>query len=252
MVDHKSDNDATTEVHAPAPAMAEVRERLVLPLDVDDLVEAVRLANAVKPWFGVVKVGLELYSAAGPDALTTFVDAGFDVFADLKLCDIPTTVQRAARVIGTLGATYLTVHGFGGVDMVRAAVEGFSGGADAVGLPTPEILAVTVLTSDAEAPAHILPKRVQVALDAGASGIVCAGTDAREARMYGPRLTVVVPGIRPKGADLQDQARAVTPTQAVEAGADLLVVGRPVTQAADPAAAAAALAAEVAAATQAQ
>lgn len=249
MAEHDTDPGTPDTPEASAPTMASVRERLVLPLDVDDLVEAVRLADSVKPWFGVVKVGLELYSAAGPDALTTFVDAGFDVFADLKFCDIPTTVNRAARVIGTLGATYLTVHGFGGVDMVRAAVDGFAGGAAAVGLPEPEILAVTVLTSDADAPAHILPKRVQVALDAGASGIVCAGTDAREARMYGPRLTIVVPGIRPKGADHQDQARAVTPSQAVEAGADLLVVGRPVTSAPDPAAAAAALAAEVAAAS---
>ncbi len=247
-----ADNDPhapSPAVTEPVPAAARVRERLVLPLDVDDLVEAVRLAQLVKPWFGVVKVGLELYSASGPDAITTFVDQGFDVFADLKLCDIPTTVHRAARVMGTLGATYLTVHGFGGVDMVRAAVEGFAGGAEAVGLPSPEILVVTVLTSDADAPAHILPKRVQVALDAGAAGIVCAGSDAREARLYGPRLTVVVPGIRPKGTDHQDQARAVTPAQAVDAGADLLVVGRPVTQADDPAAAAAALAAEVAAAS---
>lgn len=230
----------------PAAPLSAVRERLVLPLDVDDLVGATRLARLCKPWFGVVKVGLELYSAAGPDAITAFVDEGFDVFADLKLCDIPTTVRRAAQVMGSLGATYLTVHGFGGVEMVRAAVEGFDAGAEAVGLPRPEILAVTVLTSDGDAPAHILSKRVQVALGAGAGGIVCAGTDAREARQYGPRLTIVVPGIRPRGSSLDDQARAVTPAQAVEAGADLLVVGRPVTRAEDPAAAAAALAAEVA------
>jgi orotidine-5'-phosphate decarboxylase len=226
---------------------AAVRERLVLPLDVDDLVEATRLARQLKPWFGIVKVGLELYSAAGPDAITAFVDDGFDVFADLKLCDIPTTVGRAARVLGSLGATYLTVHGFGGPDMVRAGVEGFASGADAVGLPAPEVLAVTVLTSDADAPAHILTKRVQVALAAGAGGIVCAGTDAHEARQYGPRLTIVVPGIRPRGSQADDQARAVTPGQAIEAGADLLVVGRPITRADDPAAAAADLAAEVAA-----
>lgn len=245
IIETTSDGGAAAD---PVASLAAVREQLVLPLDVDDLVEAARLARSLKPWFGVVKVGLELYSASGPDAITTFVDEGFDVFADLKLCDIPTTAHRAARVLGSLGATYLTVHGFGGVDMVRAAVEGFDAGASAVGLPRPEILVVTVLTSDGDAPAHILSKRVQVALAAGAGGIVCAGTDAREARQYGPRLTIVVPGIRPRGSSLDDQARAVTPAQAVEAGADLLVVGRPVTRASDPAAAAAGLAAEVAAA----
>lgn len=225
-----------------------VRRRLVLPLDVDDLVTADRLARLVRDQFGVVKVGLELYSAAGPDAISMFVSRGFRVFADLKLCDIPTTVNHAARVMGALGVDYLTVHAFGGTDMVRAAVEGLAEGAGAVGADDPEVLAVTVLTSDAGAPDHILPKRVAVAIEAGAGGIVCAGTDAAEARQYGPRLTIAVPGIRPEGTPVHDQARRVTPTQAVQAGADLLVVGRPVTQADDPRAAAAALAAEVEAA----
>jgi orotidine-5'-phosphate decarboxylase len=225
----------------PAPAPPEIRRKLALALDVDDLIEGVRLAQALRPWFGVVKVGLELYSAAGPDAITTFADLGFDVFADLKLCDIPTTVNRAARVLGTLGASYLTAHAFGGGDMLRAGVEGFRDGASAVGLPAPSILAVTVLTSDGDAPPHILPKRVATAVEAGCGGIVCAGSDVREARQYGPRLTIVVPGTRPAGAEHHDQARVVTPSEALEAGADLLVVGRVVTRAADPAAAAASL-----------
>ncbi|HET8931734.1 MAG TPA: orotidine-5'-phosphate decarboxylase [Acidimicrobiales bacterium] len=226
-----------------------VRDRLVLPLDVDDLVSASRLVRQVGDYFGVVKVGLELYSAAGPDAITTFVDQGFTVFADLKLCDIPTTVNHAARVMGALGAGYLTVHAFGGADMVRAGVEGFDEGASAVGSTESKVLAVTVLTSDGTAPQHILGQRVKVALAAGAGGIVCAGTDVTEARQYGPRLTIAVPGIRPHGSAADDQARRVTPSQAVRAGADLLVVGRPVTAAADPVAAAARLAAEVEAAT---
>ncbi len=223
----------------------DVRNRLVLPLDVDDLVSATRLARSLEAYFGVVKVGLELYSAAGPDAITTFVDRGFEVFADLKLCDIPTTVNHAARVMGALGARYLTVHAFGGVDMVHAGVEGFSDGASAVGSPEPRVLAVTVLTSDGTAPEHILAKRVRTALTAGAGGIVCAGTDAAEARTYAPRMTIAVPGIRPRGAAADDQARRVTPTQAVHAGADLLVVGRPVTADPDPVAAAARLVSEV-------
>ena len=226
-------------------APKEVRQRLVLPLDVDDLVSATRLVRQVGDYFGVVKVGLELYSAAGPDAISAFVEQGFDVFADLKLCDIPTTVNHAARVMGALGARYLTVHAFGGVDMVSAGVEGLHAGADAVGAEKAEILAVTVLTSDGDAPEHILGKRVKVALAAGAGGIVCAGTDAAEARSYGPRLTIAVPGIRPKGSAANDQARRVTPAQAVQAGADLLVIGRPVTAAEDPRAAAQRIAAEV-------
>src|SRR5690554_2358201 len=106
------------------PDLEDVRRRLALVLDVDDLVEARRLAQTLRPWFGVVKVGLELYSAAGPDAIETMRELGYDVFADLKFLDIPTTVNRAAQVVGSLGATYLTMHAFGGVDMLRAGVEG--------------------------------------------------------------------------------------------------------------------------------
>lgn len=226
-------------------APASTRASLALALDVDDLVEAVRLAQAVRPWFGVVKVGLELYSAAGPEAITTFTDLGFEVFADLKLCDIPTTVERAARVFGTFGATYLTMHAFGGLPMLRAGVDGFRSGAEAVGLPAPTALAVTVLTSDGDAPPHVLPKRVGLAIEAGCGGIVCSGVDAREARQYAPRLKVVVPGIRPAGTDHDDQVRVVTPAEAKANGADLLVVGRAVTRAEDPSAAAAAIAAEL-------
>lgn len=235
-----------TNSESATPVVADdVRRRLVLPLDVDDLVSATRLVREVGDYFGVVKVGLELYSAAGPDAITTFVDRGFSVFADVKLCDIPTTVNHAARVMGALGATYLTVHAFGGAEMVRAGVEGFAEGSDAVGSEDAQVLAVTVLTSDGTAPDHILAKRVSVAVAAHAGGIVCAGTDAAEARQYGPRLTIAVPGIRPEGSAANDQSRRVTPTEAVRAGADLLVVGRPVTAATDPVAAAARLAAEV-------
>src|SRR5687768_10610737 len=98
----------------------ELRDRMVLALDVDDLVEAARLAKALKPWFGVAKVGLELFSAAGPDAIGTLHDLGYDVFADLKMHDIPTTVGKASRVIGALGARYLTMHAHGGPAMLRA------------------------------------------------------------------------------------------------------------------------------------
>lgn len=223
-----------------------VKDRLAIALDVDDLVVAQRLARAVQPHVGVAKVGLELYSAVGPDAVGTLAQMGFKVFLDLKLHDIPNTVEKSARVLGSLGASYLTLHAFGGVDMVTAGVEGLADGARRADLPPPTALAVTVLTSDDGAPPHILPKRVMVALTAGAGGIVCAVDDAAEARNYGPRLEVVVPGIRPTGSERNDQARAATPTDAINAGADLLVVGRPISQADDPAAAAAAIHDEIA------
>jgi orotidine-5'-phosphate decarboxylase len=219
----------------------EGRERLVLAIDVDDLVEAVRLARELSPWFGVGKVGLELFSAAGPDAVAALNNTGMAVFLDLKLHDIPTTVERAARVVGALGATYLTLHAQGGTAMLRAGVRGLAEGAAAAGLPPPAALAVTVLSSDAEAPGHIVPKRVALAAEAGCGGVVCSGADVREAKRLAPRLLTAVPGIRPAGGDAHDQVHPSTPAEALEAGADLLVVGRAVTQAADRPAAAGAL-----------
>lgn len=237
-------DEATAGADAPVIDEA-LRARLALVLDVDDLVAATRLARALAPWFGVVKVGLELYSAEGPDAISTMAGLGFEVFADLKFHDIPNTVGKASRVLGSLGASYLTLHAFGGVDMLRAGCEGLRSGAENAGLPDPVALAVTVLTSDHTAPPHILPKRVATAVEGGCGGIVCAAADVREARQYAPRLRIVVPGIRTAGAPVHDQARAATPREALDAGADLLVIGRAVTQAADPAAAAAALVAEL-------
>jgi orotidine-5'-phosphate decarboxylase len=231
----------TTTLDAPP----EVRAKLAVALDLDDSVAALRLARELQPWFGVAKVGLELYSASGPDVVGALTEMGYDVFCDLKLHDIPTTVGRAARVIGSLGASYLNFHAQGGTAMLRAGVEGFITGAADAGLDTPVALAVTVLTSDADAPAHILPKRVQAALESGCGGIVCAASDVVEAKQYAPRLMAVVPGIRPSGTPSHDQARAATPEEAIAAGADLLVIGRAVTHADDPATAAAAVAASI-------
>ena len=223
-------------------APPEVREHLAVALDLDDSVAALRMARQVRPWFGVAKVGLELYSASGPDIVGALIDLDYDVFCDLKFHDIPTTVHKAARVIGALGARYLNFHAQGGAALLSAGVDGFLAGAASAGLPAPVPLAVTILTSDDQAPAHILQKRVQAALESGCKGIVCAASDVREAKQYGPRLTAVVPGIRPAGSPVHDQARAATPEDAMDAGADVLVIGRPVTHADDPAAAAAALA----------
>ena len=223
----------------------QTRDQLVLALDVDDLVLALRLARQLQPWFGTAKVGLELFSAAGPDAVSAVADLGYAVFLDLKLHDIPTTVRKAARVIGALGAGYLTLHARSGPIMLRAGVEGLREGAEAAGLPHPVALAVTILTSDGDAPAHILGHRVAAAVEAGCGGMVVAAADVREAKQLAPRLMAVVPGIRMATSDAHDQVRPSTPTQAVGFGADLLVIGRTVTDAADPPAAAAALVASL-------
>ncbi len=218
------------------------RERLALALDVDDVVAATRLLRELRPWFAVAKVGLELFTAAGPEAVLGVTDEGFRAFVDLKLHDIPTTVGRAAEVIGTLGASYLTMHAKGGVAMLRAGVEGLAEGAARAGAAPPVALAVTILTSDVGAPPHVLGDRVAAAVDSGCAGLVCAAADVGEAKRLAPHLLAVVPGIRPAGVPVHDQGRAATPAEALEAGADLLVVGRAVTAATDRRAAAAALA----------
>ena len=222
-------------------APTELRSRLALALDFDDAVEAQRIAKELSPWFGVAKVGLELFSAAGPPIVQTLIDDGYQVFVDLKMADIPTTVRRAARVLGALGVSYLTLHAFAGSAVLRAGVEGLTEGADRAGLPVPSALAVTILTSDADAPPHILGKRVAAAIEARCAGVVCATSDVAEAKLLAPRLITVVPGLRTAGSPVNDQARSATPGEALAAGADILVIGRAVTAATDRAAAAATL-----------
>ena len=219
----------------------EVRRRLCLVLDVDDLVAARRTTDLLAPWFGTVKVGLELFSAAGPEAVTSFVEAGFDVFCDLKLHDIPNTVGSAARVLGALGARWVTVHASGGGPMLRAAVEGLAVGAVAAGVATPGALGVTVLTSDEVAGGDVLGARCELAATSGCEGIVCAAPDLAATDPWSDRLVRVVPGIRMPGEATHDQARVASPRDALAAGADLLVVGRAVTAADDPTTAASAI-----------
>lgn len=216
----------------------QVSRLLALALDLPDPDAARMLARRLHPWFGVVKVGLELYSAGGPSVVSALVDDGFDVFVDLKLHDIPTTVGRAAAVLGRLGATYLTVHLAGGDAMVGAVLDGFG---------RPGVLGVTVLTSDPYADPELVASRVQMASAAGCRGVVCSGSDLAVVRRTGPELLAVVPGIRLVGTPTDDQARVTTPAGALAGGAGLLVIGRTVTAAEDPEAAAAAVHADLAA-----
>jgi orotidine-5'-phosphate decarboxylase len=234
------------------------RHALALALDTDDLATAVEWAGRLRPWFGVMKVGLQLYSACGPDVVRALVDDGHPVFLDLKLHDIPTTVGKAAHVVGRLGATYVTAHIAGGAEMLAEAVSGFEDGSaggstegsfaggppgslEAVQPRAAGVLGVTVLTSLPLAPAELLAERARAAVEARCAGVVCAARDLVVVRAEIADLAAVIPGVRPEGAPTDDQARAATPSEALALGADLLVVGRAVTRAAVPEHAAAAL-----------
>jgi orotidine-5'-phosphate decarboxylase len=209
----------------------ETGRRLALVLDTDDLDDAAALARRLAPWFGVAKVGLELWAAAGPAAVTRLQDLGFQVFLDLKLHDIPNQVGRAARVLGRLGLAYLNAHAAGGEAMLRAFVAGARTGAAETNVAPPALLGVTVLTSDADD--QEFEARLLVAARAGCDGIVCSGHEIARLKRAHPEFVAVVPGVRLAGDDPHDQARVVTPAEAIRSGADVLVVGRTVTQADD-------------------
>jgi orotidine-5'-phosphate decarboxylase len=221
-------------------------DRLVVALDVPTLDEAEQLAAALAGEVGWLKVGLELFAAHGPDAVRV-VAKHAPVFLDLKLHDIPNTVERAASRVAELGIGLLTVHASGGPAMIEAAVRGLGDAG--------EVLAVTVLTSMADgdlaavqqpAAAVQVPSLAALAVEAGAPGLVCAPSDLASVRgAVGHDVRLVTPGIRPAGAGVDDQSRVATPASAVVDGADLLVVGRPITRADDPVAAARAIAAEL-------
>jgi orotidine-5'-phosphate decarboxylase len=205
-------------------------------LDLPDPVSAAQLASKLAGHVGLFKIGLELFVAHGPAAIDPIRKFGLPIFLDLKLHDIPQTVEGAARGVARLGVQYVTVHASGGTEMIRAARRA---------LPATKLLAVTVLTS-LEAPEGEVLRLARLAVEAGADGIVCAPTDvAALRRALGPGPLIVVPGIRPAGSDAGDQKRIGTPREAVQAGASILVVGRPLRDAPDPAAAADSIAAEL-------
>jgi orotidine-5'-phosphate decarboxylase len=222
---------------------------IVVALDAPDADTAAGWARAVAPYVSVLKVGLELFCRTGPSVVEAVRGAdGMGLFLDLKLHDIPNTVAGAARAVAGLKPTYLTVHASGGADMVRAAVEA---------APEVCITAVTVLTSLDEAalaaiglvgPSRDAVRRLAaLSVAAGAGAIVCSPHEVAAVRAeVGPDVVLITPGVRPAGSDTQDQARVATPGQALRDGADLLVIGRPITGAADPAAAAARIAASLA------
>jgi orotidine-5'-phosphate decarboxylase len=218
---------------------------LIVALDVSDLDAAGALAERLHGEAGVLKVGLELFAARGPEAVTRLRAFG-PVFLDVKLHDIPNTVEGAARNCARLGIAMMTVHALGGEAMVRAAVRGATRGADDAGHPIPMVLAVTVLSSLAGEGLASPSSLAFEAVAAGASGVVVSGEDVAQVReVLGPNACLVVPGIRPAGSNGHDQVRILTPEEAVERGADYLVVGRPITESPDPAGVARAIVATV-------
>ncbi len=228
----------------------EPRERLILALDVPSADEAKRLLDRVKDSVGFVKIGLELFTAAGPDIVRWALAQRKRVFLDLKLLDIGETVKRATAAAAELGVTFLTVHATG--QTVRAAVEGR-------GRSAMKILAVTVLTSFdeadlvemgiAESVRDTVLKRARLAISLGADGVVASGVEAAMIRReLGKDPIVVIPGIRSVGSSHDDQVRVTTPAGAIAAGGDYLVVGRAIRDAADQAEAARAMQAEIEAA----
>jgi orotidine-5'-phosphate decarboxylase len=220
---------------------------LAVALDVADAPRAIALADQLRGAALVFKVGLELFTSEGPPVAREIAKRG-RLFLDLKLHDIPHTVEGAARAASRLGASYLTVHASGGHAMVEAAVRGAG--------PDLKILAVTLLTSlgrselddiGFEGGAHAAVLRLaRLGVAAGAHGLVCSSAETAELRReLGPDPVLVVPGIRPKGSEARDQKRVGTPKDAIRAGASLLVVGRPILEASNPRQAADAIAKEV-------
>ena len=201
-----------------------------------------RLAGCV----GWLKIGLEAFIAFGPELVREVATAGPRVFLDLKLHDIPATVRKASANAAACGADLLTVHAGGGRAMLEAAVAGAREGASSM---PPRIVAVTLLTSldraalrelgVASSPEELVPRWAALARDSGLDGVVSSPLEAAQIRrQYGPEFLIVTPGIRPTGSASDDQRRVLTPRQAIQAGADILVIGRPITRAPDPAEAA--------------
>ncbi|HEU4356155.1 MAG TPA: orotidine-5'-phosphate decarboxylase [Actinomycetota bacterium] len=208
---------------------------IVVALDVSDLERADALTRTLEGEVGLFKVGLELFTAFGPEAVRRVRERG-SVFLDLKLHDIPNTVERTARNCARLGVSILTVHALGGEAMIAAAVRGASIGAEASGTEPPSIAAVTVLSSMGGESLASPTSLAFEAMSAGATGVVASGEDVSEVRgVVGDAFCLIVPGIRPAGTNGHDQVRVLAPEEAVEAGAVYLVIGRPITDSPDPA-----------------
>ena len=214
--------------------------KIIVALDYPEAAPALELVARLDPSLCRLKVGKELFTAAGPSLLEQFMQRGFEVFLDLKFHDIPNTTAQACKAAASLGVWMVNVHALGGRKMMEAARE-----AVAHAVRPPKLIAVTVLTSMAQedlaelgvaaTPAELVLRLATLARDSGMDGVVCSAQEAALLRKHcGSEFCLVTPGIRPAEASADDQSRIMTPRAALEAGASYLVIGRPITRAADP------------------
>jgi orotidine-5'-phosphate decarboxylase len=227
-----------------------IRNPLVVALDVDSAARALALVEQLRGLAGMFKVGKQLFTAAGPELVRQIVASGERVFLDLKFHDIPNTVAQAGIEAAKLGVSIFNVHALGGTQMMRATVEALGEWAARVGQPRPLVLGVTVLTSHTQESLKELEIENNLAAQvvhlaklcdaAGLDGVVASPQEIAPIRLavHNHSFVLLTPGVRPVGAALNDQARVMTPGEAIKAGANFLVVGRPITAAPDPGAAA--------------
>lgn len=234
---------------------AEARNRIILALDVPSLEESLELVRLTREFVGMYKVGMELFYSVGASGVRTIADQGGKVFLDLKLHDIPATVERTARVLASIGVSMFNVHCLGGLRMMQAAVESVRQSSESE--ETAKIIGVTMLTSlsETEAAEELGMQRpladqvtalAALAKRAGLDGVVASPLEAGAIKdACGRDFLVVTPGVRPSTASTDDQRRVMTPGKALRSGADHIVIGRPITRSADPRSAAAEVLAEV-------
>jgi orotidine-5'-phosphate decarboxylase len=234
----------------------EQSHRLFCAIDTPSLEAAEKLARELAGVVGGFKLGLEFFSANGPEGVRTIAAHGAPIFLDLKLHDIPNTVAGTVRALMRLNVAFLTLHAAGGRAMLEAAVKASEEAADNLAISRPRLLGVTVMTSLDEddlrdvgqdpTPEHQVDRLAFLAHDSGLDGVVCSAQEiAHLRRRYGQHIVLMVPGIRPAWTTQDDQKRITTPAEAVALGADYLVIGRPITRATDPAEAARRIAAEL-------
>ena len=214
--------------------------RIIVALDFSSEKQVLEFTSQLEPSMCKLKVGKELFTLAGPDLVRQLVDNGFDVFLDLKFHDIPNTVARACKVATDLGVWMLNVHALGGRNMLIAAREALETSSN-----RPLLIAVTILTSLGQedlqeiglngTPEDNVLRLANLTKEAGLDGVVCSSREVTNLRQtQGEAFTLVTPGIRPAGSEAGDQIRIMTPVDAIQAGSNYLVIGRPITQSADP------------------
>lgn len=228
----------------------EPKDRIVVALDVETAAQALALVEQLRGQVGMFKIGKQLFTVAGPDIVRQIIGLGEQVFLDLKFHDIPHTVASAGVEAARLGVSIFNVHALGGSAMMRATVDAMNAAAERENLTKPLILAVTILTSHDQSSLHeiglerSIPEQVirlaELADKSGINGVVASPLEIAPLRaaIANPNFVILTPGVRPVGAALHDQKRVLTPGEAVKAGADYLVIGRPITGAENPAAAA--------------